>query len=118
MTGRQNGGKSTPYRACWKRQTPSAAALILPPFSPAAHMSADCRSPLRPSRPRTRPAGGIGKIHLPYSGSVVHCSGPTPDRLPTGHGDLALRFLGRLRDGFTADTLNIILLGDNRPGFA
>jgi hypothetical protein len=34
-----------------------------------------------------------------------------------GTGDSSRRFLGRLRDGFTADTLNIILLGDNRPGF-
>jgi hypothetical protein len=34
-----------------------------------------------------------------------------------GTGDSARRFLGRLRSGFTADTLNLILLGDNRPGF-
>jgi calcineurin-like phosphoesterase family protein len=34
-----------------------------------------------------------------------------------GTGDSSRRFLGRLRDGYTADTLNIILLGDNRPGF-
>jgi hypothetical protein len=34
-----------------------------------------------------------------------------------GTGDSARRYLGRLRNGFTADTLNLILLGDNRPGF-
>jgi hypothetical protein len=34
-----------------------------------------------------------------------------------GTGDSSRRFLGRLRDGYTADTLNIILVGDNRPGF-
>jgi len=34
-----------------------------------------------------------------------------------GTGDSARRYLGRLRDGYTADTLNLILLGDNRPGF-
>jgi hypothetical protein len=34
-----------------------------------------------------------------------------------GTGDSARRYLGRLRDGYTADTLNVILLGDNRPGF-
>jgi len=34
-----------------------------------------------------------------------------------GTGDSSRRFLGRLRDGYTADTLNLILLGDNRPGF-
>lgn len=36
--------------------------------------------------------------------------------LVPGTGDSTRRYLGRLRDGFTADTLNIILLGDNRPG--
>jgi len=34
-----------------------------------------------------------------------------------GTGDSARRYLGRLRSGYTADTLNLILLGDNRPGF-
>jgi predicted MPP superfamily phosphohydrolase len=34
-----------------------------------------------------------------------------------GTADSAHRFLGRLRDGYTADTLNIMLFGDNRPGY-
>lgn len=34
-----------------------------------------------------------------------------------GTGDSTRRYLGRLRDGYTADTLNVILLGDNRPGY-
>ena len=34
-----------------------------------------------------------------------------------GTGDSARRYLGRLRNGYTADTLNLILLGDNRPGY-
>ncbi|MGE5179626.1 MAG: metallophosphoesterase family protein [Bacteroidota bacterium] len=34
-----------------------------------------------------------------------------------GTGDSARRYLGRLRDGYTADTLNVILIGDNRPGY-
>lgn len=34
-----------------------------------------------------------------------------------GTGDSSRRYLGRLRDGYTADTLNIIIMGDNRPGF-
>lgn len=44
----------------------------------------------------------------------------TPDTLigfVPGTGDSSRRFLGRLRDGYTADTLNIILYGDNRPDF-
>ena len=32
-------------------------------------------------------------------------------------GDSTRRYLGRLNRGFTADTLNIILCGDNRPAF-
>ncbi len=34
-----------------------------------------------------------------------------------GTADTATRFLGRLRAGYTADTLHVILFGDNRPGF-
>jgi len=33
-----------------------------------------------------------------------------------GTADSMRRFLGRLRGGYTADTLNVILCGDNRPG--
>ena len=36
--------------------------------------------------------------------------------LVPGTADSSRRYLGRLRNGYTADTLNIILLGDNRPG--
>ena len=39
-------------------------------------------------------------------------------RVGAGHrGFLAPATSGRLRDGYTADTLNIILCGDNRPGY-
>jgi hypothetical protein len=34
-----------------------------------------------------------------------------------GTGDSTRRYLGRLLDGYTADTLNLILMGDNRPGY-
>ena len=34
-----------------------------------------------------------------------------------GTGDSSRRYLGRLRNGYTADTLNLILMGDNRPGY-
>jgi hypothetical protein len=34
-----------------------------------------------------------------------------------GTADSAKRFLGRLRQGFTADTLNVIVMGDNRPSY-
>ena len=34
-----------------------------------------------------------------------------------GTADSTRRYLGRLRDGYTADTLNIMLFGDNRPAY-
>ena len=37
--------------------------------------------------------------------------------LVPGTSDSTRRYLGRLRDGFTADTLNLFILGDNRPGW-
>ena len=43
--------------------------------------------------------------------------GDTLIGLLPGTADSTRRFLGRLRDGYTADTLNILLFGDNRPGF-
>ena len=42
--------------------------------------------------------------------------GDTLIGLVPGTADSSRRYLGRLRNGFTADTLNIFLLGDNRPG--
>ncbi|MDZ4804921.1 MAG: metallophosphoesterase [Candidatus Eisenbacteria bacterium] len=43
--------------------------------------------------------------------------GDTLIGLVPGTADTSLRFLGRLRAGYTADTLNIILFGDNRPSY-
>jgi len=37
--------------------------------------------------------------------------------LVPGTGDSTRRFLGRLRSGYCADTFNIIVFGDNRPGW-
>jgi hypothetical protein len=43
--------------------------------------------------------------------------GDTLVGLVPGTADTTRRFLGRLRTGYTADTLNVFLLGDNRPGW-
>lgn len=43
--------------------------------------------------------------------------GDTLIGLTPGTADTSRRFLGRLRDGYTADTLNFIFFGDNRPGY-
>jgi hypothetical protein len=42
--------------------------------------------------------------------------GDTLIGLVPGTADSSRRYLGRLRNGYTADTLNIFLVGDNRPG--
>jgi 3',5'-cyclic AMP phosphodiesterase CpdA len=43
--------------------------------------------------------------------------GDTLIGLQPGTGDSSIRFLGRLRDGYTADTLDLMIFGDNRPGY-
>jgi hypothetical protein len=43
--------------------------------------------------------------------------GDTVIGLVPGTADSSIRFLGRLRDGYTVDTLNIFICGDNRPGY-
>jgi hypothetical protein len=43
--------------------------------------------------------------------------GDTLIGLVPGTADSSRRYLGRLRNGYTADTLNIFLMGDNRPGW-
>ena len=43
--------------------------------------------------------------------------GDTLIGLMPGTSDSTIRFLGRLRDGYTVDTLNIFICGDNRAGY-
>jgi hypothetical protein len=69
--------------------------------SPVAADSTDEREGL--------PGGALGPL-LPLFGDTL--IGLVP-----GTADSSTRFLGRLRDGYTADTLNFFMIGDNRPGF-
>jgi len=43
--------------------------------------------------------------------------GDTLIGLVPGSGDSTRRYLGHLRDGYAADTINVMLFGDNRPGW-
>ena len=43
--------------------------------------------------------------------------GDTLIGLAPGTADSSRRYLGRLRTGYTSDTLNVMLFGDNRPGW-
>jgi hypothetical protein len=69
--------------------------------SPVSTDSTQAQAPATPMNP------------LPW----VPLFGDTSRGFVPGTGDSTRRFLGSLRQGFTADTLNIILMGDNRPAF-
>jgi len=43
--------------------------------------------------------------------------GDTLIGLVPGSADSSKRYLGRLREGYTSDTLNLMIFGDNRPGW-
>ena len=43
--------------------------------------------------------------------------GDTLIGLKPGTADSSRRYLGRLRSGYTTDTLHLIVFGDNRPGY-
>lgn len=60
-----------------------------------------------------REKGERARVQVPLSSLF----GDTLIGLMPGTADSTHRFLGRLRDGYTADTLNIFLCGDNRPGY-
>jgi hypothetical protein len=69
-------------------------------------------SPVKSAGPRTgTPDAGREVIQM------RPLFGDTAIGLVPGTGDSSRRFLGRLRDGYVADTLNIFIFGDNRPGW-
>ncbi len=118
MCHSQNGDESTCSRGRGRRLTHSAAALVL------ATLLAGCAHVGRLSGvPQTiTPADTTGGHHpeLATRHSASLHAEFVPDTVmgfQPGTGDSSRRFLGRLRNGYTADTLNIILMGDNRPGF-
>lgn len=58
--------------------------------------------------PETEPAKQMPAF-APFADSLI---GFVP-----GTADTSIRYLGRLSDGYCSDTLNVILYGDNRPGW-
>jgi hypothetical protein len=76
-------------------------------FVPQTLTPADTTGGHHPERATIHTAGALRAMFGPDT-----LIGFTP-----GTGDSSRRYLGRLRDGYTADTLNIILLGDNRPDY-
>jgi hypothetical protein len=63
----------------------------------------------REDRGRTQPSRPSEPLRAMYSDTLF---GFQP-----GTADSARRYLGRLRQGFTADTLTVLVIGDNRPSY-
>lgn len=76
----------------------------LPFIEPVSPMLPDTARGATPTPPHPEP---------PY----VSLFGDTLIGFKAGSGDSTKRYLGRLRTGFTADTLNLFILGDNRPSY-
>lgn len=76
-------------------------------FVPQTLAPADTTGGHHPERTVRESGGGMRSLF--GSGTVFS--------FQLGTGDSSRRYLGKLRDGYTADTLNMILIGDNRPGF-
>jgi hypothetical protein len=61
--------------------------------------------------------GPRGKARERGEATLRSVFGDTLIGLVPSSGDTTRRYLGRLRDGYTADTLNVVLMGDNRPTY-
>lgn len=72
--------------------------------------------PVAPVKPEKGSAGTIRSSEGPHSWQAIF-SGDTLIGFIPGTADTTKRYLGRLLQGYTADTLNIILCGDNRPAY-
>src|SRR5688572_7453298 len=86
---------------------------------------------MRTGRPALLPVAPrfSGRAGQHRSGLAVPCRRPPPEPDPSplrgdsliglipGTADSSRRYLGRMYQGFTADTMHIMLLGDNRPAY-
>jgi hypothetical protein len=73
--------------------------------------------PAADSIPRTA-VKSAGELGLERSGGLWSLfTGDTLIGFVPGTGDSTRRYLGRLRRGYTTDTLNLLLCGDNRPAY-
>ena len=101
----------------WTRLRPAVSVVVV------AATLAGCASIGRLSIPPSAVAPGkdvsTARGHEEHGARMVSVGpmfGDTLIGLVPGTADSSRRYLGRLRAGYTADTLNIFLLGDNRPG--
>lgn len=104
-----------PARAApWRYVAAEATALML--LAGCAHVGT-LKLPAEPA-PVTR---GSNLAHrepaLAPPGPLRPLIRSSPMGLQPGTGDSTRRFLGRLRAGYTSDTLNVMIFGDNRPGW-
>ena len=111
-----------PFSKAWTRRTSAliVAGILIALVSCARTGRLDYIA--QPVAPVATPSAGAPITSpevAPEPGPIpwVPLFGDTAIGLVPGTGDSTRRYLGSLRQGFTADTLNIILMGDNRPAF-
>jgi hypothetical protein len=73
--------------------------------------------PLTIAPTRSHAAGVEPATQAPGERPFRPLFGDTLIGLKPGTADSSRRYLGRLRDGYTSDTLNLVVFGDNRPGY-
>ena len=94
-----------------------AAVALLTLLAGCARVGRLSYVPLTVAPTRTHLAGANPDVTRPDSTPFGPLFGDTLIGLKPGTADSSRRCLGRLRDGYTSDTLNLIFYGDNRPGY-
>ncbi len=94
----------------------ATVAMLLMLVDGCSHMGRLRYQPQTVSPTLTHKAGEAPPAN-PAAMQLQPLFGDTLIGLVPGTADSSRRYLGRLHTGFTADTLNLMLFGDNRPGW-
>ena len=101
------------------RGNPARAVLLLAVLLPAilgcaSPQRLDLVQPVAPAAPEAFPRDA----RAGSQGAALQALFASPDvGFRAGTADPTRRLLGRLQRGYAADTLNVIIMGDNRPAF-
>jgi hypothetical protein len=95
----------------------AGAALVLAGCAHVGKLSLPEQKTLSPVQARSTPQSGTEPGELATPMTPLFAVGDTVLGFLPGTADSSKRYLGRLLRGYTADTLNIVIYGDNRPGY-
>jgi hypothetical protein len=106
-----------PVRRCWRSIVEGLVLVLFAmPGGCAGHgRLAPVATTVAPVPRDTTVRDVTGRLHVAQTWRPMF--GDTLIGLVPGTGDSTRRYLGRLRDGYAADTINVMLFGDNRPGW-